>query len=319
MKDMTRPPGRRIGVPIPSGAETMREPHHRPESATMPPTLRSSAASQFPCDPTSRRIPDPLWPAIAAKAPPVILLDFDTTLVHFTTSRRPTRLAPHMRRVLKSLIRHRPEGLIISSERGLDEFRGLLRDIPAHLIGENGWELLRPEGDRRIHTIPASTAQALDRAWTVARACGWARHIRRRRTSMRLSIEGLPVEWHRSRIELWEQFLSPRFETGGLVMCPSATGPELRAIEHTTVTAMGEYVRRHGPVQAFVHVTVAPPAIERPALPVTVAHDVKTDQVRVVSLRLGAVRELPGLLREWNTRFGVGGLPELGIDTGVCE
>lgn len=247
-------------------------------------------------------LPRSTWDRIFARATRLLVLDFDAALARFLTTRREPRLAPSLIQVLKAVAAMPGNGLVVHSGRGIDEFRGLLRELRAHLIGEQGWEERGVDGRRIVHQLPGRARRRLEDAARAAEAMGWKTHLVSRRCSLTLRTSGLPTDCAGLLRTLGERLWSPAFETDGLRLHPTSEGLELRAVERSTDAAVEEAVRRLWPAAIVI----------RPALAGEVPNDpgrlaaadralavFGTRRSADVWIRLSAPSDLIRFLRTW--------------------
>jgi hypothetical protein len=143
------------------------------------------------------------------------------------------RLPRHLGRLLGHLHAVARGGLIVASGRGFSEWPLKLRQVPALLVGEHGWEERRPDGWTVHHRLPPRTALRLDAALRAAESRGWSKHLLKRRASVRLSSGDPGDETAPARAELCRTLWSPAFEVEGLAVHQDQAGVELRAIDRS--------------------------------------------------------------------------------------
>lgn len=207
-----------------------------------------------------------------------------------------------MLRLLKSVPASWDGGLIIRSGRELSELRGLLRGVPAHLIGDHGWEVARQDGRTLTHPLLAHTERRLHQAMRAAEACGWKRHLERRRCSIHLNSLDPSAKVSRLMGELCARLWSPNFETDGPVMCPTETGLELRAGARTPTMAVDEIVRMSPEAPTIIDLGVESPrpadSVVPPARPEIPAH-CEIERSGALQIRLSAVQQAIAFIQDW--------------------
>jgi trehalose-6-phosphatase len=156
------------------------------------------------------------------------MIDFDGTLSPPHAERG--RGAPDRRqREALRAVALMGEPLVVLSSLPVDSLHELLRGIPAHLVGEHGWEELMLTGTRRAHTLPRNTAARLGLAHRAAIACGWRAHLEATRASVVFHARGLPADRVEPSIQHCRELWGRYFERDGLRMQPIEGGVALRA------------------------------------------------------------------------------------------
>jgi len=109
--------------------------------------------------PDARDWPE-LWLRAGSASRRLLLLDFDGTLAPFTVERQSAVLPPAVRAILRTIATRSETLLGVVSGRRLEELETRFAGIPAHLVGEHGWDERLADGTRRTHELTA-TAGAL--------------------------------------------------------------------------------------------------------------------------------------------------------------
>lgn len=196
------------------------------------------------------------WDDVHPGVPRWVVIDFDRLLAPFV-SPQSDRVAPRVQRLLAALAATEGDHLVVHSASSLDRLRAFLRGLPAHRIGERGWEASDPIGRKVVHQLPARTERRLRQAAQAAEACGWRSHLERRRCSLRLSHGGLPPLRAQLLRDLGARLWSPEYETDGLRMAFDEGGLELHPVERSVATAIQEMVRRGHAAPVVVRVGIA--------------------------------------------------------------
>jgi trehalose-phosphatase len=188
---------------------------------------------------------DELWRRVQAARRPLLLLDFDGTLAPLEEDRDRVRLPERARELLRQIAAGGARLGVISG-RPLAEIQARFHDLPAHLVGEHGWEYqLYGEAPRR-HPLAGDTAALLLSAFESMRTRVPASRVERKRTSAVLHVRGLApaeVAAHRSAVEeLW----APLSRHAALALVETDGGWELRARGHDKGSAVAALLAAHG-------------------------------------------------------------------------
>lgn len=110
--------------------------------------------------PDARDWPE-LWLRASAASRRLLVLDFDGTLAPFSVARDAAQLGAGPRATLLAIGARGETSLGIVSGRRLEEIEERFEGIPAHLVGEHGWDERLPDGTRRRHALPTAARSLL--------------------------------------------------------------------------------------------------------------------------------------------------------------
>lgn len=102
-----------------------------------------------------------LWQRADTATQRLLVLDFDGTLAPFSVARDEARLEAAARDPLAAISRRAGTYLAIVSGRRLEEIEERFAGIPAHLVGEHGWDEHLPDGSRKRHALPPAARTLL--------------------------------------------------------------------------------------------------------------------------------------------------------------
>lgn len=176
-----------------------------------------------------RDVQDDLWRRAAQAQFRLLMLDYDGTLAPFCVSRATAWPAEGIREQIERIAARGRTTVAIVSGRPIAQLDQLLSGVPAHLVGEHGWEIrLRGEPIVR-YPLAAPAAEALGEAMEAAEGADWRGSVERKHRSLVLHTRGLDdaakEEAEAASVRLW----TPIAAHGGVALKSIDGGLELRA------------------------------------------------------------------------------------------
>jgi trehalose 6-phosphate phosphatase len=190
--------------------------------------------------PTQGGLPHGFWDKVRGARRHLLMLAYDGTLVPFQPHPGEAMLPREARERLRRIALSPPTRLVVFSGRRMAEMEALLAGIPAHLVGEHGWDERTLDGQVILHPLPGEAATVLGQAVRAARDCGLGEYLERKRCSITLHTRTLK-SLQAARIEsecrrLW----SAAFQRRGVALNRIDGGIELRAIGTHEGTAVAK-------------------------------------------------------------------------------
>lgn len=173
-------------------------------------------------------IPAQLWRLVSLARHRLLMLDFDGTLVPFTSARDAARSVTRSLELVRDVVAHGATSIAVVSGRPLHELEKVISGFPAWLIGEHGWESRAPDGTLACEPLEPRVVRALDLAEAVARRSGWGDLLERKRTAMVLHTRVLPACRARDAEARCETAWRGLARPGGMRVDRIAGGVELR-------------------------------------------------------------------------------------------
>ncbi len=183
-----------------------------------------------------------LWRTVRSSDHRLLMLDYDGTIAAFRVHRMSARPTPFMLFVLRELSERPHTTLAVVSGRRIVELRHLLGGLPAHYVGEYGWETLTRDDVYRQHAIGPAVAVKLERADRAMRAAGWEQAIERKRCSVVLHSRGLSARESQTMMAQAQASWS-RLESDELSLERFDGGIELRASRRNKGTAVADLLQ----------------------------------------------------------------------------
>lgn len=221
---------------------------------TEPPANVPSAPSGSAVEPAPLGgVPHRLWRLVALAHHRLLSLDHDGTLAPFVVARDRATPSPRSLRLLERIAGETRTTLAILSGRPLEELEARFGGLPAHLVGEYGWDR-RPIGGERVRMpLPPAARTGLARAAALVREAGLGDHLEVKRTCLAVHSRGMPDEAAEAQAIRAEHLWRPLEAGGGLRHARFDGGTELRVSGRDKGTTIVELMGLVPPGALVVH------------------------------------------------------------------
>lgn len=154
-------------------------------------------------------VPAQLWRLVTLARHRVLMFDYDGTLAPFRVERHEAHPTPEAVELLRRIAATGHTTIGIVSGRPLLEVERLVGNVPAHFVGEHGWERRAPDGSLLLRPLPPPTQEALARAVESSRGRPWSARLECKRTAVVFHARGLPeaeaAEWTSECEAAWSE------------------------------------------------------------------------------------------------------------------
>jgi trehalose-phosphatase len=167
--------------------------------------------------------------ALAGRAEPLLLLDYDGTLAPLRVDRFQALPWACVRELLTRIARQGRTRIAIITGRPAHEIAPLLRiDPPLEVWGLHGAERLFPDGRRELEQVPAATREKLDQLRTLLRRDSLGGHFENKENAVVMHWRGASP--HRAKLieQCTRALFEPLEKTDELKMLEFEAGVELR-------------------------------------------------------------------------------------------
>ncbi len=204
-------------------------------------------------------LPEGFWERVAGAHDRLLAFDYDGTLAPIRVPRERALPTAGVLPALRALSADPATAVAVLSGRPVAELLALLvsgrqEELDRiQLLGEHGWERLRP-GELQRHALPPAVAELLRRAEETAADAGWSDLLERKRTAVVLHTRTLAADDARA-VELRCRMLwSTLMDCGDLRLDEIDGGLELRASARDKGTAIRELLAESPPGTLLVYV-----------------------------------------------------------------
>ena len=199
-------------------------------------------------------IPSLLWRAVALADRRLLATDYDGTLAPFQIERRDALPDPRALAALERLARGTGTRVAVVSGRPLGDLVRFLGSLPAHLVGEHGWDERTTDGDFVCHPLPPVVAEALGSARVRALESAEAARIEEKRASLVLHTRGMAADDSSALEAAVSRHWLPLTSHGALRLDQIDGGLELRAIQRDKGKAVAALIaaEAQGTLTVFV-------------------------------------------------------------------
>ena len=195
-------------------------------------------------------LPDRLWERVAAASHRILFLDYDGTLAPFHVDRDKARAGHEILGRVRDIASTPGTTVAIVSGRPLAELTEHLGPMPVILVGEHGWEVLRPGDHVEQYPLSPQNLAGLEGAWRVTEREEWRVRVERKRTALVLHTRGLPREEERRLLDAAGLAWRDLADRGGMRLDRIDGGIELRVAGRDKGSAVRE-INANCPPGAF--------------------------------------------------------------------
>lgn len=138
-----------------------------------------------------RNIPGRLWRLVSLAQHRLLMVDDDGTLAPFRADRESALPLPRSLALLRRISQSPHTTVVITSGRPVHEVQQRLGPLAVTVVGENGWEILDPDGTLTRVPVSRAVSELLARTAMTAVRRGWSDLLELGRASLRLHTRGL--------------------------------------------------------------------------------------------------------------------------------